>query len=661
MGRGIGSIIHFSFTRQVLFAAIIAHGSLAASAVAQVPTPVGSIPLLAGSANSYGTSSYRYDRNGTLYAWDGQSVYTLNSGTYTAIGSVPAGNSADPGPINFSADGQQILVGNGGGGFTGGSYNGEIFALPVAGGTAAAPVGNVATNYDFVPVPSGSSIAGTSSTKYFVDGSTPPTSGPASGTSFVSVFDSSNGTSVTAINIPGASASMAVDPQNQRLYVEDGYDSSNGSDFTGEIRSFALSDIASAISTGTVLSFSAGQPFNTDPGIQSGAGLFFDKHGLLLSAGSNADFSDGGVVAFNIDGTIAKQTSFGGFTSIFYNPALNQVVDENGNVYDAVAFEPEPANLALFACGGLALLRRRSRRRAAATGVALAALGASPAFAGPYAPAGGMAGSTAIPATSSSVVEWASGATITRGVRNIENPTEYNSNPSDPSNFALYGGVDGISEGTGSPNTAPIGAPPQPQTSYYGVALGQNGNVAVTFNTPIANGPGADFAVFGNGFSTGSNEWAKLAYVEVSSDGVNFFRFPDISLTQTTTQVGNSGELDPTNLYDFAGKDPAGYGTPFDLQELSDTPGLNVNDVIAVRVVAVTGDINPAFASLDSKGNIINDAWPAPSSVHSEGFDLAGVGVINEAPEPSAAAAAFASLVLCTRRRPTRAGKLRKC
>jgi hypothetical protein len=263
--------------------------------------------------------------------------------------------------------------------------------------------------------------------------------------------------------------------------------------------------------------------------------------------------------------------------------------------------------------------------------------------AGPYSPAPGEGTSTAISASSSSIVEWASGATIVRGLRNIESPTEYSTDPTSPLNYAFYGGSDGaataasnasIAAGDGpltsTANDAPVGQPPQPQSSFYAVALGQNGMATLSFNDPIVNGPGPDFAVFGNGFSSGTQEWVKPALVEVSSDGIHFFAFPSVSLTQTTTQVSDYGELDPTNLYDIAGNFPAGYGTPFDLSELAGvSPLLNVNDVTQVRVLSVSGDINPNYATRDAQGNIINAPWPAASSAGSEGFDLAGVGVLN--------------------------------
>ena len=79
-----------------------------------------------------------------------------------------------------------------------------------------------------------------------------------------------------------------------------------------------------------------------------------------------------------------------------------------------------------------------------------------------------------------------------------------------------------------------------------------------------------------------------------------------------------------------------GYGTPFDLQELAGvSPLLNVNDVTEVRLVDCVGDINPAYATYDSLGHIVNAPWPAYATAGSEGFDLAGVGVINAVPEPS--------------------------
>jgi hypothetical protein len=275
------------------------------------------------------------------------------------------------------------------------------------------------------------------------------------------------------------------------------------------------------------------------------------------------------------------------------------------------------------------------------TGIAWALLTAV-AGAGNFPPPGGLPGATAIVDTDPRIVEWASGAMIQRGLREIDNPAL---------GYAFYGGLNGgtTSIGAATANGAPLGPPPQPPQATYAVALGQGGIATLTFDRPITNGPGADFAVYGNGFTssvsgTAIAEWVKPAFVEVSSDGVHFFRFPAVSLTPAQPQVASGGTLDPTNLYNLAGKDPAGYGTPFDLSELAGvSPMLDISDVTEVRVVDCVGDINPDYATYDSQGNVINSPWPASSFVGSEGFALAGVGVINVVPEPGT----FTMVVVC--------------
>jgi hypothetical protein len=97
------------------------------------------------------------------------------------------------------------------------------------------------------------------------------------------------------------------------------------------------------------------------------------------------------------------------------------------------------------------------------------------------------------------------------------------------------------------------------------------GYLTVTFPTGIDNGDGADFAVFENGFTYGSPNglFMELAYVEVSSDGADFVRFPSVSLN--TAPVLGSGAFagyDTSNVYNLAGKHAGGYGTAFDLDDL---------------------------------------------------------------------------------------------
>ena len=98
--------------------------------------------------------------------------------------------------------------------------------------------------------------------------------------------------------------------------------------------------------------------------------------------------------------------------------------------------------------------------------------------------------------------------------------------------------------------------------------------------------------MFENGFA---DNFLELAFVEVSSNGIDFVRFPDESLTQTTTQVGSFGSLDPTNIDGLAGKYRVGFGTPFDLATAGrrSRRRVDVNDIQLRPRVDVVGSINP--------------------------------------------------------------------
>lgn len=223
---------------------------------------------------------------------------------------------------------------------------------------------------------------------------------------------------------------------------------------------------------------------------------------------------------------------------------------------------------------------------------------------GSFCGAVGTEGCTAIKADSSAFVAWATGVSVTRGPKKI----------SDPSLGVASTGADSNAIGMATLNDV-----------FDVVSLGDGGSALVTFANPIRNGEGPDFAVFENGFSDNSLE---LAFVEVSSDGERFVRFPATCLTQTETQLGNAGQTDPTNLNNLAGKYRIGYGTPFDLEELRDSTGIDIDSIVYVRVVDVVGCIDPQYGSRDQYGNIINDPWPTP--FESSGYDLTGVGVIHE-------------------------------
>lgn len=228
---------------------------------------------------------------------------------------------------------------------------------------------------------------------------------------------------------------------------------------------------------------------------------------------------------------------------------------------------------------------------------------------GPFAPAAGQVGSTAIYKDSNIIKTWAKGIELYRGWVNIADTSIYYNG----SNKASFG-YPSIALGQAQEN------------SFDVVSLGDGGMATLTFDRPIINGPGFDFVVFENGFS---DTFLELAFVEVSSDGEHFVRFPSVSLTQTTTQVGGFGNLDPTNIHNLAGKYRQGYGTPFDLQDIIDSTNIDLNNIRFVRIIDVVGNIDNAYARYDSQGNKINDPWPTP--FNSCGFDLDAVAIINTA------------------------------
>ena len=225
-----------------------------------------------------------------------------------------------------------------------------------------------------------------------------------------------------------------------------------------------------------------------------------------------------------------------------------------------------------------------------------------------FAPAAGLPGSTAIHADSSAFVAWATGCTVERGPQRIDKPDL---------GVASFGD-----------ETMAVG---RPGGTMDVVSLGDGGTAILTFDSPICNGEGPDFAVFENGFANAQNPDCyalELAFVEVSSDGVNFFRFPAVTRVQSETQLGNGGCIDPCQLHNFASKYEAFYGTPFDLDEVEDNELLDKSRITHVRLIDVVGCIDPQYASYDSEGHIVNDPWPTPFG--SSGFDLDAVGVIHD-------------------------------
>jgi hypothetical protein len=227
-----------------------------------------------------------------------------------------------------------------------------------------------------------------------------------------------------------------------------------------------------------------------------------------------------------------------------------------------------------------------------------------------YAPQALVGGTAAVSKNSPQFGSWSSACTIIRGLQQIGNPA---------SGYASVGDA-----------SAAVGAP-----DGSVVSLGDSGVAILRFATPIRNGAGPDFAVFENGFAKIDDPelaFLELAFVEVSSDGVNFVRFPASSQTPDTEQISSVGGLSYINarrVNNLAGKYIGSWGTPFDLAELAGTPGLDINAITHVRIVDVVGDVT-SHASRDAQGKVVNDPFPTPFA--SGGFDLDAVGVLNAGP-----------------------------
>lgn len=219
-----------------------------------------------------------------------------------------------------------------------------------------------------------------------------------------------------------------------------------------------------------------------------------------------------------------------------------------------------------------------------------------------FAPVVGMEGCIAIPMDSPLFVAWAENGSVEKGWVNSADTT--------------LGKVDFgfIEDCYGAPNPAVL-------------SLGDGGSATFEFSTTIKNGDGFDFAVFENGFD---DYFLELAFVEVSSDGENFFRFEAQSLTSTENQIGAFGLLETELIHNLAGKYPGQWGTPFDLSELGIHTDLNTAAISHIRIVDVVGSINPLYASVDANNRIINDPWP--TAFNMGGFDLDAIGVIHQNP-----------------------------
>ncbi|RKY26200.1 MAG: hypothetical protein DRP79_05350 [Planctomycetota bacterium] len=210
--------------------------------------------------------------------------------------------------------------------------------------------------------------------------------------------------------------------------------------------------------------------------------------------------------------------------------------------------------------------------------------------------------------------------------------------------------------------------------------LGNGGSIKLGFSDEkrVFNGAGPDFIVFENPFQILDTEppydplglyFAELMFVEVSTDGEVFARFPMLTTNTEPIHADETDGLDAAQYSGFAGIhpvyanvdsnsidpfDPAvAGGDAFDLSDLSDHPNVtsglvDLNDIRWVRLVDITGD----GSVLDSEGNPIFDAYQYEGDpIAINGADVDALSVINGLegaviPEPATTISFIISLPL---------------
>lgn len=220
-----------------------------------------------------------------------------------------------------------------------------------------------------------------------------------------------------------------------------------------------------------------------------------------------------------------------------------------------------------------------------------------------------------ISVNSEDISGWGISCNIERGFINIADTNQTYTDNGISSNHAFWGEEsDGINIADGNV-----------------VSLGDKGQATLSFNPAIKNGEGIDFAIFENAIFTPPTQdtmvFAELAFVEVSSNGIDFVRFPNYSNNQFSEQWDSFTPMNISSTHNLAGSTPVFNGTGFDLSELTDSANINIDSITNIRIIDVGGNIQDDYASYDSQGNIINDPWP--TAFHSCGFDLDAVAAIN--------------------------------
>lgn len=202
--------------------------------------------------------------------------------------------------------------------------------------------------------------------------------------------------------------------------------------------------------------------------------------------------------------------------------------------------------------------------------------------------------------------------------------------PSAQSPFATQVVSSNTNGGAGGGIFAPAHALGAPQGVFDVHSLGVGGQLTLGFLVPIGDGPGADFLVGENPFQVAGSffgSFAELLFVEVSSDGVHFVRFPS-QWFGPSSPAGAFGSLPIGCAAHLAGQhevlllpgaDPqdvvAAGGDAFDLADLANEPMVlgGLVDLAAITQVRLVDVV--AGQSLDSTGAVIFDPGSGSADV----------------------------------------------
>lgn len=219
-----------------------------------LPAPAAAIneqvPLPPPEPGSFFTG-FTYGRDGRMLAWDGFTVYiqqSEESDVFQPIGSLPEEfrGATDPAFFVVSPNGRTILLGAGAGGskFPDPEFNGNVWKMPITGGTA-----------EFLDLR-------TNQARTIVD------------------------------DIPGVPDGVALDGLGN-LYV--GMGATEDGVRTGEIFRFDAADVKRAVNQGAVLDYDDDGTFVAD--VLNGGDLAFDTENDLFVSGANFVENDLGYVA----------------------------------------------------------------------------------------------------------------------------------------------------------------------------------------------------------------------------------------------------------------------------------------------------------------------------------------------------------------------------